>query len=38
MARSSVAYVPMPDAVKTLVRGQWAGITGPDNKPVYVSR
>jgi phosphate transport system substrate-binding protein len=31
-------YVPMPVAVKTLVRKQWAVITGPDNKPVYVSR
>ena len=31
-------YVPLPDAVKALVRKQWAAVTGPDNKPVYVSR
>jgi phosphate transport system substrate-binding protein len=32
-------YVPMPAAVKTLIRKQWvANIHGPDNKPVYVSR
>jgi phosphate transport system substrate-binding protein len=37
-AAASLDYVPMPEAVKTLVRQQWAGITGPDNKPVYVSR
>ena len=28
-------YVPLPDAVKTLVRQSWAGIQGPDGKPVY---
>ena len=32
---SSLDYVPLPDAVKTMVRGQWSGITGPDGKPVY---
>ena len=37
-AAAGLDYVPMPDAVKTLVRGQRAGITGPDNKPVYVTR
>ena len=34
-AASSLDYVALPDQVKTLVRGQWAGITGPDGKPVY---
>ena len=28
-------YVPLPDAVKALVRKSWAGIVGPDGKPVY---
>jgi phosphate transport system substrate-binding protein len=28
-------YVPLPDAVKALVRQSWAGIAGPDGKPVY---
>jgi phosphate transport system substrate-binding protein len=28
-------YVPLPEAVKTLVRKSWAGIVGPDGKPVY---
>jgi len=37
-AAAGLDYVPMPAAVKTLVRKQWAGVTGPDNKPVYVSR
>jgi phosphate transport system substrate-binding protein len=37
-AAAGLDYVPMPVAVKTLVRKQWAGVTGPDNKPVYVSR
>jgi phosphate transport system substrate-binding protein len=32
---SSLDYVPLPDAVKTMVRGQWAAIKGPDGKPVY---
>ncbi len=31
-------YVPMPAAVKALVRKQWAAnVKGPDGKPVYVS-
>ena len=31
-------YVPMPAAVKALVRKQWtANVKGPDGKPVYVS-
>jgi phosphate transport system substrate-binding protein len=37
-AAASMDYVPMPDAVKAMVRSQWAAITGPDNQPVYVSR
>jgi phosphate transport system substrate-binding protein len=28
-------YVPLPNAVKTLVRQSWAGVAGPDGKPVY---
>jgi len=28
-------YVPLPANVKDLVRKSWAGITGPDGKPVY---
>ena len=32
-------YVPLPAAVKALVRKQWtAEVHGPDNKPVYVSK
>jgi phosphate transport system substrate-binding protein len=32
-------YVPLPLAVKTLVRKQWAAtVKGPDGKPVYVSK
>jgi phosphate transport system substrate-binding protein len=34
-AASSLDYVPLPDPVKTLVRGQWADVKGPDGKPVY---
>ena len=34
-AASSLDYVPLPGPVKTMVRGQWAGVTGPDGKPVY---
>ena len=30
-------YVPMPPKVKAYVRAQWAGVKGPDGKPVYVS-
>jgi phosphate transport system substrate-binding protein len=30
-------YVALPDAVKTLVRQSWAGIVGPDGKPVYAA-
>jgi phosphate transport system substrate-binding protein len=28
-------YVALPDKVKALVRQSWAGIAGPDGKPVY---
>ncbi len=28
-------YVPLPEPVKALVRRSWAGIVGPDGKPVY---
>ena len=31
-------YVPLPDAVKALVRQSWAGIVGPDGKPVYAAQ
>ena len=32
-------YVPLPPAVKSLVRKQWVvNVKGPDGKPVYVSR
>jgi phosphate transport system substrate-binding protein len=36
-AAASLDYVPMPPAVKAMMRKQWAGVTGPDGKPVYVS-
>ena len=28
-------FVPLPAAVKGLIRASWAGIQGPDGKPVY---
>ena len=28
-------YVPLPAAVKDLVRSQWANVKGPDGQPVY---
>ena len=34
-AAAALDYVPLPDQVKTMVRGQWAGVTGPDGKPAY---
>jgi phosphate transport system substrate-binding protein len=37
-AAGQLDYVPMPAAVKTMVRKQWAGITGPDGKVVYASK
>ncbi|HEY2706517.1 MAG TPA: phosphate ABC transporter substrate-binding protein PstS [Caulobacteraceae bacterium] len=32
---SKLDFVPLPAAVKALIRTSWAGITGPDGKPVY---
>ena len=37
-AAASLNYVALPAAVKDLVRNQWAGITGPDGKPVYTAQ
>jgi phosphate transport system substrate-binding protein len=38
-AAGSLDYVPMPPAVKTMMRKQWAAqISGPGGKAVYVSR
>jgi phosphate transport system substrate-binding protein len=38
-AAQQLDYVPLPDAVKNLMRKQWATeIKGPDGKPVYVSK
>jgi phosphate transport system substrate-binding protein len=37
-AAGQLDYVPMPAAVKSMVRKQWAGITGPDGKVVYASK
>ena len=34
-AAGSLDYVPLPTDVKTLVRKSWAGVVGPDGKPVY---
>ena len=31
-------YVPMPAPVKAMVRKQWAAVTGPNGKPVYLSK
>ncbi len=34
-----IDYVPLPAAVKSLIRRQWAAeVKGPDGKPVYVSK
>jgi phosphate transport system substrate-binding protein len=36
---SQLDYVPMPAAVKAMVRKQWVSqVKGPDGKPVYVSK
>ena len=32
---AALDYVPLPDAVKALVRKSWSTIVGPDGKPVY---
>jgi phosphate transport system substrate-binding protein len=38
-AAAQLDYVPLPAAVKTLVRKQWAAnVKGADGKPVYVSK
>jgi phosphate transport system substrate-binding protein len=37
-AASQLDYVPMPATVKTMVRKTWLQVTGPDGKPVYVSK
>jgi len=38
-AANTLDYVPMPAAVKTMMRKQWAAqVKGPDGKPVYVSK
>ena len=34
-AAAALDYVPLPDAVKALVRKSWLKIVGPDGKPVY---
>ena len=34
-AAEALDYVPLPDAVKALVRKSWLKIVGPDGKPVY---
>jgi phosphate transport system substrate-binding protein len=34
-AAAGLDYVPLPGAVKDLVRQQWAGVKGPDGKSVY---
>ncbi len=34
-AASGLNYVPLPQAVKDMVRKQWSAIAGPDGKPVY---
>jgi phosphate transport system substrate-binding protein len=36
-AAAGLDYVPMPAPVKAMVRKQWAGVTGPDGKPVYTA-
>jgi phosphate transport system substrate-binding protein len=34
-AAAQLDYLPMPAAVKDMVRKSWAKVTGPDGKPVY---
>ena len=34
-AAAALDYVPLPEAVKGLVRKSWSKIAGPDGKPVY---
>ena len=35
LAEAGIDYLPMPAAVKDLVRKSWTKVTGPDGKPVY---
>ena len=38
-AAEQLDYIPMPPAVKTMMRAQWAAqVKGADGKPVYVSK
>ena len=38
-AAQQLDYIPMPVAVKTMIRGQWAAqVKGADGKPVYASK
>jgi phosphate transport system substrate-binding protein len=32
---AALDYVPLPPAVKALIRKSWSTIVGPDGKPVY---
>jgi phosphate transport system substrate-binding protein len=34
-AAGQLSYIPLPPAVKALVRKSWAKVVGPDGKPVY---
>ncbi|MDB5466347.1 MAG: phosphate transporter substrate-binding protein PstS, partial [Phenylobacterium sp.] len=34
-AAVSLDYVPLPAAVKDLVRKSWSKVVGPDGKPIY---
>ena len=34
-AANQLDYVPLPQTVKDMVRGQWVQIKGPDGQPVY---
>ena len=34
-AAAQLDYLPMPAAVKDMVRKSWTKVTGPDGKPVY---
>jgi phosphate transport system substrate-binding protein len=37
-AAQQLDYVPMPAAVKDLIRASWGRVRGPDNKAVYAGR
>ena len=34
-AAAQLDYVPLPDAVKGMIRASWRKVVGPDGKPVY---